>query len=130
MTWIIIFFWKKRFFRDKLNAVLTLFPQGPNMKQLFWEKKRQIFFGTIRMHFDNAPQNFRPVLWKFYKPVERFSTTAEKIPPNVGRWMKIYNLFRSNNDPRNVTLDILHFVNLDNFVKIFHNRATWAPRMK
>ena len=106
MTWLVLFFWKKKIFRDKLNAVLTLFPQGPNMEQLFLEKKRQIFFGTFRMHFDNLPQNFRSMLWKFHKPVKRFSTTAEKIPPNVGRWMEIYNLFGSNNDPRNVTLDM------------------------
>ena len=45
-------------------------------------------------------------MWKFYKPAQRFPTTAEKIPPNFGRGMENYNLFRSNNDPRNVTLDM------------------------
>ena len=76
------------------------------MQQFFWRKNVKISSGQLECIFDNPPQTFRPMLWNFYKPVKRFSTTAEKIPPNVGRWMENYNLFRSNNDPRNVTLDM------------------------
>ena len=83
-----------------------LFPQGPKMKQFFLEKDVKFSSGQLDCIFGNPPQTFRPMLWKFYKPVKRFSTTAEKIPPNVGRWIEIYNLFRSKNDHRNVTLDM------------------------
>ena len=56
-------FLKKKFFRDKLNAVLTSQPKSifterrktfssrSEDEAIFLEKKRQIFFGTIRMHF-------------------------------------------------------------------------------
>ena len=72
----------------------------------FWKKNIKFSPGQTECIFDNPPQNFRPMLWKFYKPLKRFSTTAEKIPPNVGRWIETYKLFRSNNDHRNVTLDM------------------------
>ena len=118
MTWIILFFWKKRFsatswmqFWLALRKAVSrkgenLFPQGPNMKQVFLRKNVKFSSGQLECIFHNPPQNFRPMLWKFYKPVKRFSTTAEKFPPNVGRRMEIYELFGSNNDPRNVTLDM------------------------
>ena len=118
MTWTILFFWKKSFsatswmqFWLALRKAFSrkgenLFAQGPNMKHFFWRKNVKISSGQLECIFDNPPQTFRPMLWNFYKPVKRFSTTAEKIPPNVGRWMENYNLFRSNNDPRNVTLDM------------------------
>ena len=118
MTWIILFFWKKSFsatswmqFWLALRKAFsrkgeTLFPQGPNLKQFFWRKKVTFSSGQLECIFHNPPQNFRPMLWKFYKPVKRFSTTAEKVPPNFGRRMEIYKLFGSNNDPRNVTLDM------------------------
>ena len=142
MTWIILFFWKKSFsttswmqFWPALRKAFsrkgeTLFPQGPNLKQFFWRKNVKFSSGQLDCIFHNPPQNFRRMLWKFYKPVKRFSTTAEKILPNVGRWKENYNFFRSNDDPRNVTPDMLQFVNLDNSVKIFHNRDTWGLRMK
>ena len=141
MTWIILFFWKKSFsatswmqFWLALRKAFSrkgenLFPQGPNLKQFFWRKNVKFSSGQLECNFEIPPQNVRP-MWKFYIPAQRFSTTAEKILPNVGRWKENYNFFRSNNDPRNVTLDMLHFVSLDNFVKIFHNWDTWALRMK
>ena len=118
MTWIKLFFWKKKFFRDKLNAVLTCPPKSifterrksfcsrSEYEAIFWEKKHQTFSATNRSIFDNLPQFFRAMFCEFYKHAEWFSTTAKKIPPNVGRWKENYNLFRSNNDPRNVTLDM------------------------
>ena len=83
----------------------NLFPQGPNMKQVFLRKNVKFSSGQLECNFEIPPQNVRP-MWKFYIPAQRFPTTAEKIPPNVGRWIKNYNLFRSNNDQRNVTLDM------------------------
>ena len=115
-------FWlalRKSFSRKGEN----LFPQVPNLKQVFWRKNVNFSSGHLEWFFDNPPQTFRPMLWKFYKPVKRFSTTAEKFPPNVGRWMENYNLLRSNNDPRNVTLDIftaIWTIPLENFSKQSH----------
>ena len=118
MTWTILSFWNKKFFRDNLNAVLTSPPKSifterrksfssrSEFQALFRRKNVKISSGQLECIFDNPPQNFRPMLWKFYKPVKRFSTTAEEIPPNVWRKMETYKLFGSINDPRNVTLDM------------------------
>ena len=112
-----IFLKKEKFFRDKLNAVLTSLPKSifterrksfssrSEIEALFRRKNVKFFSGQLECIFVNPPQNFRPMLWKFYKHVKRFSKSAEKIPPIVGRWMENYTLFRSNNDPRIVTLD-------------------------
>ena len=112
-------FLKKKFFRDKLNAVLTSPPKiiftesrksyssRSDFEAIFFPRKNVKFSsGQLECIFHNSSQNFRRMLWKFYKPVKRFSTTAEKYLPNVGRWKEKYNLFRSNNDPRIVTLDM------------------------
>ena len=100
----------------------NLFPQGPNLKQFFWRKNVKFSSGQLECNFENPPQIFRP-MWKFYKPAQRFPTTAEKIPPNFGRGMENYNLFRSNNDPRNETLDMftaIWTIPLANFSKQSH----------
>ena len=140
MTWKILFF-EEKFFRDKLNAVLNSPP-----KRIFTERRKffcsmsdyEALFGTktfkkssrqLECIFDNPPQSFRPMLCEFYRPAKRFSTTAEKIPPNVGRRMKNYSLYRSNNDPWNVTLDMFTAI-WTIPIKSFHNRATWAIRKK
>ena len=117
MTWTILSFWNKKFFRDNLNAVLTSPPKSifterrksfssrSEFQALFRRKNVKISSGQLECIFVNPPQNFRTMLWKLYKHVKRFSKSAEKIPPNVGRWMENYTLFRSNNDPWIVTLD-------------------------
>ena len=118
MTLIILFFWKKSFsatswmqfwlalWKAFSRKGENLFLQGPNLKQVFWRKNVNFSSGHLEWFFDNPPQTFHPMLWKFYKHAEWFWTTAKKNPPNVGRWNENYNLFRSNNDPRNVTLDM------------------------
>ena len=127
-------FLKKKFFRDKLNAVLTSHPKSiftekrksfssrSEPEAIFWRKNVKFSSGQLECKFEIQPQNFRP-MWKFYKPAQRFPTTAEKIPPNFGRGMENYNLFRSNNDPRNVTLDMftaIWTIPLENFSKQSH----------
>ena len=135
-TWNVIFFEKKRFFPGQVECSFDYpswkvfsrkgknpFAQGPIMKHFFWDKNVNISSGQLECIFDNPPQSFRPLLCEFYKPVKRFSTTAEKIQPNVGRWMENYNLLRSNNDPRNVTLDMftaIWTIPLENFSKQSH----------
>ena len=96
---------------------------------IFWDKNVNISSEQSECIFDNPPRSFRPMLCEFYKPARPFSTTAEKLQPNVGRGMENYNLFRSNNDPRNVTLDIFTAI-WTNALKKFHKKATWALRMK
>ena len=119
MTWIRLFFLKKNFFfRDKLKAVLTSPP-----KSIFTERRKSfcsmseyeaIFFGEKTSIFLRDKENaFLITRLKisvrcenFTKLLSDFRRRPKKFPPNFGRGMEIYILFRSNNDPRNVNLDM------------------------
>ena len=115
----------KSFFTERQKS----FCPRSDYEAFFWNKNVIISSRQLECIFDNPPQSFRPMLCEIYKPAKRFSTTAEKIQPNVGRRMENYILFRSNIDPRNVTLDM--FIAIWTIpLKNFRNRVTWALRMK
>ena len=137
-----IFFEKKSFFPGQVECSFdypprnlfsrkgeNLLAQGPNMKHFFWRKNVKFSSGQLECIFDNPPQNFRPMLCEFHKPAEPFSTTTEKLPPNVGKGMGKYKFCRNNNDPWKLTLDTFTAI-CSTPLKKFHNRATWALRKK